>query len=204
MLAEEFEYKYILSEDDVERIQQKLKGYDNSSRIQINYIYDNDKCELNSHRTTVRIRQLNNKLTLDVKIPIPKYENGPLAGNIEHSFLVNELPQSIDTNALKIENMPVRGIVTLVGSIVTHRTNYRIIPGIDVSIDKNWYLGCLDYELEVEFIASLKEKAANLIREILGDDFEYIEMEGKRSRFINLLQRTNECVISYEQLEVKK
>lgn len=71
-----------------------------------------------------------------------------------------------------------------VGSLVTERLDY-IYDEMDISLDKNYYLGKCDYEIEIEF---KDYKKAERILELLSIIKTETQQMGKYSRFIKELQ----------------
>ena len=73
-----------------------------------------------------------------------------------------------------------------IGNLITERTDY-VIDGYKVSIDKNYYIGTIDYEIEIESDNIID---TNEIYDKFGIEFGD-KVTGKYARFINKLKEFN-------------
>lgn len=105
---------------------------------QTNFYYDTDDFEMNEKKITCRIREKNGEYTATIK---------------EHSY--GREPNSIETSR-KIKNrfddsLFVEKGLSFKGSLTTERIYIVNDCDLKVSIDKNSYLDCTDYEIEIEY-----------------------------------------------------
>ena len=146
------------------------------------YIDTKDLFLLN-HHMVLRIREIDDKekeLTLKVK-----GENGdneytyPLNDEKEYLALLNNLiiPYPVITNFLKEKNIDLSSL-NIVTTLITERIEIPFSDYLFV-IDKNFYGGVIDYNLEVE--AKSKELAKNYLNE-LGKPFGVIYKKGYVSK----------------------
>ena len=179
MLREvETEYKYLISEELFYELLSKCdKKYNFLGRnLQANYYYDTEDNSLNRSKTTVRIRQNDNKMKLQIK------KHGVVRGALfvsdEYSDSVDELPSS-----LKIPD--ARDAVTLKGVLITERKIYSFGEGSTICFDGNMYLGVCDYEIEIEVGEADRQEALSVI-EFLG--LIQMPIMSKSERFFKRLE----------------
>ena len=153
MTEYETEIKYILTREQYYSLKTSL-GNDHKQTEQINYYYDTEDEILRIHDITCRIRQKDESLTGTLK------KHGRKDGiSIEKNFKVKNLP-----NQMTIEHIRVR----LMGQLITFRTEYVLSEHISLMLDKNIYLGTVDYELEIEYDKNYQEEADKLFKEFLS------------------------------------
>lgn len=132
----EYEKKILLNEQEYEYLYKQLYSQANT-RKQINFYYDTDDYQMTNKGITCRIREKNGIYTTTVKNHgIDEYysiENPVITSNMFDDCL-------FISSGLKLH-----------GILVTHRCIFNPIPDIEIVIDKNEYLGCVDYELEIEY-----------------------------------------------------
>jgi len=139
LTEKEFERKSVVSESDYAALLQELNNdFVCKDVFQINYYYDTTDFALFRSDETLRIRQIGNNLNLQYKHNKRHIDNMRISD--EYSEKMDELPKSIAINGVETYN---------VGFMVTQRANFDLGNGI-VSLDKNYYLGVVDYEIEVE------------------------------------------------------
>lgn len=180
----EQEYKYLLSQADFQHIYDKLSHSHNPTYIlNFNYYYDTPDFLLKQFGYTLRIRQINGKLTLEVKRP--SQTSGYKRVREETSLPIEELTQKLD-----VQNIitPLPFIITqqpeLLGLLVTERTTFYIEEGIKVDLDQSSYLGMTDYELEIEYDSDKANEAVQWFHRLTNDLDMPANRKGKRSRFI--------------------
>lgn len=117
-----------------------------ASSVQTNYYYDTDDMKMNSRKTTCRIREKNRIYTAVIK------EHLPTVGLSKETVICTG--ESRDASVF--EHMGLKSQ----GSLRTERTVLHSDDYIKAMIDKNIYLGCTDYELEVEYRPGCEEPAA--------------------------------------------
>lgn len=165
----EYEYKYQALKSDFERIRSEMKKNKKAvhidRRIQINYYYDTENLVFQSKGITVRVRQKENGLKLQLKRKNYYGENR----NLETETDIQRIP-----NALTVEGCEV----TLKGQLVTDRTRYVLENGIKLDLDVNLYCGIVDYEIEAELPDSTSEAdIPESVRKLIPAEF------GKAARF---------------------
>lgn len=137
----ENEYKYIATKNDIEKMRTVILNNDSilstERFIQINYYYDTDDLKFQAHGTTIRIRQKESGLKLQIKKKNYYGENKNLETETKISNIFNELI---------VENTEV----TLKGQLVTGRTRNIFSNGARMDLDINYYCGMVDYEIEIE------------------------------------------------------
>ena len=153
----EFERKYILSFEQYKQYFELLsRQVELSAALQINYYYDDSHYILFERNETLRVRQIGEKLTLEYKHS--KEHFGNVRKSEENAISISSLPQKITIDSIK---------ATMIGCLLTQRSDF-LFDDIKVSLDKSFYLGMVDYELEIEtngsdelphFLSSLTEIA---------------------------------------------
>ena len=137
----EHEYKFVASKDDVQAIRDKLCNSEFVTSVkrwvQINYYYDTDNHYYSKYKTTIRIRQKECGLELQVKIKDFFGEH--------HNKEIKERIDSIPNQMVYEEKY-----IKLQGHLVTDRTRFLCNGGITIDLDINYYCGIVDYEIEVE------------------------------------------------------
>ena len=139
--------------------------------FQINYYYDTLDFTIFYSGETLRIRQIENNLKLQYKYNKTQINNIRISD--EYSEKISELPESIIVNGVETYN---------IGFMTTERHNFNLENCI-ISLDKNYYLGVVDYEIEVE-----TEKEDELPDILKNLNFES-ESIGKYRRFAEKLHK---------------
>ena len=174
MIEKEFERKLVVEEDDYYAL---LNYFDKNNLrediLQINYYYDTHDFDVYNSDETIRVRQIKNKLKLQYKYN--KNHSGDIRISDESSKEISELPQVIKTDKFETQN---------IGMMVTERINF-IIKECTISLDKNYYLGVIDYEIEVETVKEID------ISEIIQDIRFTSDGKSKYIRFIEKLIKQN-------------
>lgn len=140
MNNKEYEYKKLLTLKEYKDLILKLsKKYTGDEFVQVNYYYDDNNFTLFNKNETVRVRQKTDKLSLERKFNKKYSANGKRV-----------CEEKIDT----IDNLPMNLLIdyneyNYIGNLVTIRKNY-FIDNCIISLDANYYLGKVDYELEIE------------------------------------------------------
>ncbi|HBR32172.1 MAG TPA: hypothetical protein DD733_08835 [Clostridiales bacterium] len=176
MKIKEYEYKYLFEKNDFKELNDKIKRKWILCKnfIQINFYYDTDDFLLNSMNMTLRARQKENKLYIQYKKSLKK---GLYTESLEsEKEEMDELPAKIP--------LPEYGIEAwLKGSTVTERTVFDYgSRGFVIMLDCNYYLGIIDYELELEFIPGAEKQALSEL-DALGLHKKEPNRKGKASRF---------------------
>ena len=142
----EYEFKRILNKEQYDFLTKPelLKKFKNTDRrVHVNYYYDTPEDEFNERGVTIRVRQVKEKLFYTVK---KHNRNGCFCKSSEL-----ELKNVSKLNGLPEELRYEDRIVKLKGTLTTHRIFIPMEEGVTVMVDCNYYLGSLDYELEIEF-----------------------------------------------------
>ena len=169
----EYEYKKILKKEEYDILLSKLNEIAECFEfVQINYYYDNDKFLLFNTGNTVRVRQQLDKLSLQIKQNKHYSSNGQRRCD-ESSNTIQTLPKQITMNDNEFYYM---------GSLTTLRKNYYIDNNI-ISLDISYYLGEVDYELEIE--SQQRVELPQFITELVNFN-SY--SNGKYTRFVNKLK----------------
>lgn len=193
----EVEYKKIITKEQYDFLANKLSSEEPTDArriLQVNYYYDTPQMHFNKSGVTIRIRQTN----IGLKGTVKEHLNiNIVRKSKETDFNVTELPEFIRYN---------NKYLFLKGQLVTDRL---IIPldeerKITLMLDRNYYLGSTDYEMEMEF-ADNKETEANeyikelekilLIENIPLDTEGNVDSRNKSERFFNALNKTRRTMM---------
>lgn len=166
----EHELKYTITKKEMDNLRDILSASKDivsvNRGVQINYYYDTEDFRFQNKGVTIRIRQKENGLMLQIKKKNYYGEHK----NYEEAHTVTNI-----TDKLSFDNEEVY----LKGHLVTDRTRHILFDGTTVDLDINYYCGVVDYELEIE----LPEKYDNRILEMMQNYTPAIQ--GKASRFIS-------------------
>ncbi|HAN21173.1 MAG TPA: hypothetical protein DCP51_05795 [Clostridiales bacterium] len=176
----EFERKQIVTKEKYIELHDNLKNFNSKQVLQINYYYDNDELYLYNNNQTLRVRQIEDKLKLEYKYNKSDFNNLRICDEFT-TYLIS-LPNVLK-NPIKIEDM---NTYKNIGVLITERTNYKLNDFI-VSLDKNLYLGIIDYEIEIESNNLFDEHNIHDIINELGLSFKQ-QSVSKYIRFINQLK----------------
>ncbi|MGE6631461.1 CYTH domain-containing protein [Bacillus sp. NPDC077027] len=188
----ELEYKYLLLKEAYDDIHQLLqKSYEPLYVLNFNYYYDTPDFAFEQNGYTVRIRQVHDQLTLDVKSP--SHTKGYKRMRDETSIPIDYFPQKL---VLKdwLNTLPatVSCDADLLGLLVTERQTFFLEEGVKADLDKSSYLGVTDYELEIEFESEKSEEAKSWFLK-LTDGLEIpTNRKGKRTRFLSRFKQLYE------------
>lgn len=156
----------LVNNKDIEKIQ---RG------VQINFYYDDKEQSFYKSGTTIRIRQKETGLALQIKKKNFYGEHK----NFEDSQKIDSIPKS-----LIIENKTV----FLQGSLTTDRTRHTFKNGVRVDIDVNFYNGISDYEVEIELPENFDKTEDDVIRQ-MTERFDLISgNKGKITRFLSSIE----------------
>ncbi|MDP4119597.1 MAG: CYTH domain-containing protein [Bacillota bacterium] len=177
----ELEYKFLLSKEDFQKHLQKANDLNlkTNSTLQINYYYDNENLDLLKENITVRIRQKEDKLKLEIKEH--KITNSEFSESAEKETEIQKLTQTL--SILQYENLKLKG------NLVTNRQTLFVNDGIHLDFDTNYYLGTCDYEIELEFEEKHSEKVKEIIS-LFNFNFQN-KPKNKAERFFEALERLN-------------
>jgi uncharacterized protein YjbK len=153
----------------------------NDSIKQINYYYADKLGVLETKNITVRARCIDSNYKLQVKSPVSEVGALHIKNEYEEKLLM--LPNEIESEKLsriigcEIEN------VYLIGSLKTHRHIFWWDNITQLCLDENKYLGCIDYEVEIEYVEDIDDKLLSQLSS-LNVNFDS-KAKGKYSRFMD-------------------
>ncbi|MDR2074230.1 MAG: CYTH domain-containing protein [Oscillospiraceae bacterium] len=175
----EKEFKSLISEEQYKKI---IESVDFEKAVeQINFYYLDGGKILERNKINVRVRKIKDEFFLQIKNHMDNKENG-LVISKEYEEPIDFLPEAIEGEKIrKILKLEI-GDAYLMGSLKTLRLVYNWSANSVICLDKNFYFGTIDYEIEVEI------KSHNIEPELRdfflknGVDFNK-RSKGKRSRF---------------------
>ena len=182
----EREIKIMVSDYELFQFAKKFDALAISKKIlQINYYFDTQDFLLASQGSTLRIRQKENQLVLQYKYE--KQNNGAENTSKEFEKEIRSFSSHITSAALPNDIIGASAIITYdyIGTLITERTNY-LYNDVEVSLDKNHYLGKSDCEIELEF--QEYEQVKSVLGLFFVEDIEF-STTGKYSRFVKELQK---------------
>jgi uncharacterized protein YjbK len=174
MNTKEYEKKLLLSETEYAIVRELFfRGENATTTDQVNYYFDTSGQDFHRKGITCRIRQKNGNLKGTIKTHLSDQKDV----SKEENFAVEALPYRFILSSQ---------IVYLQGSLYTRRSEVEIMPGIRMMLDQNWYLGIVDYELEIEylpFLAAQVEGVMSAIMNMLHHTSKKTEQLSKSHRF---------------------
>ena len=182
----EREIKIMVSEQDFSYCAKVLTELANPQiMLQTNYYYDTPDFRLNSLGNTLRVRQKNNDLVLQYKYE--KCSSELIRMQKEFEVDIDKLPLHISSKSLPYIGCNSEQIYVYIGCLVTERWNFVYNQEI-VFLDKNYYMGKYDCEIEIEF--QNFENAKNILKLLKKDQVQCCEL-GKYERFVEELVNFN-------------
>ena len=154
----ELEKKLLLTEDEYDYLMERL-SYENpliqnSVDTQINYYFDTDDLSMNHQNITCRIRLKDGKYKATMKKHSLWDER-----STENEM---EIYNGLDGNSFTDMGLKLQGELITKRCVVMKNSNCEVV------LDKNEYLGHIDYELEIEYTPEY-EKDAGAILKIFRD-----------------------------------
>lgn len=138
----ENEFKVMLTAEQYESL---LELYDFETFTQVNHYFDTDALAMSERHITVRVRVLDGKFFLQMKLPT--------SVNYSRVELSKELPELPDTIS-GAELTELSGVecpdVKRLGELKTTRGVWKFDGG-EIDLDRSEYFGKNDFELEIEF-----------------------------------------------------
>lgn len=177
MKTTEYERKRMLSRENYDALCGLLGQLPASDVTQINHYYDTPDGRMRAENTTVRIRDINGRLRGTVK----RHEKDGCS--TEEPFRTDRLPEWLELDGEMLERR---------GSLTTRRKSYRMPDGFSLMLDENLYLGCQDFELELEYPAGRDEQADGILlclQALIGHKFPV--SAAKSERFFRRLEVLN-------------
>ncbi len=170
----EYEKKILLTAEEYNVIALMRKN-DNLPKMQTNYYFDNDDLSMNDKGITCRIRAKDGKFIATIKNHGGENPDCSVEDGLVES---NEFDTKIfDTLGLRYQ-----------GELVTWRVPIYKDNDIEVVIDKNTYLGIIDYELEIEYREGNAENAQTLLKKI-AEELVGAQILTNKSEFLNRVGR---------------
>ncbi|MCL2261932.1 MAG: CYTH domain-containing protein [Defluviitaleaceae bacterium] len=175
MKTVEYEKKKLLTEKEFnDKIAELSRFAPADDILQINYYYDTADFAFHKRDETVRIRQKDDKLRFEHKIG--KQSVGSTKISKETARSMEILPKGVLFDNIE---------VSLLGSLITYRTNFHM-DNFVISLDKNFYLGSIDFEIEVE-----SDKLDDALPPAI-DIFVGTPAAGKYTRFVTALKNMDD------------
>ena len=175
----ENEFKLMLDCGQYEKL---LTVYKFKTFVQTNHYYDTDDLSMSAKSVTIRVRDLDDKHFLQMKLP-----TGKSYSRIELSTEIPDVPENIPSEKLSsLLNSSAFDFpdVKLLGALKTTRNVYKFDGG-EVDLDKSEYFGKIDYEAEIEFTnETAARKILHEIKETLNINPQSDVCTGKIHRFL--------------------
>ena len=174
MITKKVNKKLLLSETEYAIIRELFfYGENVTFSDHVNYYFDTSQQDFHRKGITCQIRQ----------------KNGSLKGTIE-TYLRDQKDVSTE-ESFAVETLPYRFAVSsqtvyLQGSLYTRRLAVEIMPEIRMMLDQNWYLGNVDFQLEIEYspiYLAQAEGAFGAIAHLLQHTVEAKDLLSKSHRF---------------------
>lgn len=174
----EMEYKFLVTKEKFYEIMKALKEkYPDAAdmeRVQINYYYDTDDNYLLNNNTTLRVRQIEDRITLELKESI-------VAANDFSTSNETIKPIDILTGDITLSEGRHAWIpFKMQGNLVTRRYSLKPSSSLSIDFDINCYFGFCDYEIEMEFTDNAKKATSILVKNL--DLMQYKNRIGGKSR----------------------
>lgn len=153
----ELEKKLLLSAEEYQYLFDRFCKEKTPTK-QVNYYFDTEDFEMNHKNITCRIR----------------FKDGCYKGTVKQhkSDSDRSLETEIQVRDGIYDNAFIDMGLKFKGQLVTERVIIFKDLFCEVVLDKNDYLGCTDYELEVEYCLQYEEEASAIYKEFL-DMFKY-------------------------------
>ncbi len=150
----EFEKKLLLTEQEYHYVINHWNKFASVS-LQTNYYFDTDDFIMNKCGITFRIREKNGTYKATIK-----------RHHIEYSDCSDE--EDLDIKPFLDPNVFLPYGVHLQGKLITERIILMKSPTCELVLDRNSYLGTVDYELEIEYTAGFDNIADSLRSEVIS------------------------------------
>ncbi len=174
----EKEFKVVIDENVYKIIDQMFSWDEEIS--QNNYYYGDAKTFTNAYDSTIRIREKNGEFHLQIKIPIKKENSLHIKKEFDRE--VYNVGKIIHRDELsKLTELSFDKDVYLLGKLSTRRKICLQYANVQICLDKNKYLGCEDYELEIEYTQEMPNDLMRVFNK-LGVSFNNVS-KGKFGRF---------------------
>lgn len=187
----EKEIKLLLTKEEYERLSKSIKFDD--SFTQVNYYYDDKNFTLSNNGITLKVRLVGDLFILYFK---EKHSEGNdfLITRLEYTKVLPNLPSQIGANEILALTHSETSIETLeiihesldfqlLGSLKTLRKKKKY-DEFEMMVDKNEYLGMIDYEIELELNGG-KDSVISMVKHLEElNVYDNTSCFGKYKRFI--------------------
>lgn len=147
----EFEKKILLSRKEYTALLWTM-GKDVAPKIQTNYYFDTDDYAMNQKGITCRVRSKNGMYQAVVKSHVRDISDCSVEST-------SEVQDEFDINVFREMGLHIQG------SLVTERTIIYEDTFCKAVLDRNLYLGCIDYELEIEYSEGYESHALHVLHQ---------------------------------------
>ena len=175
-MEEERELKYLLPMDSfynvIDLLKKTFPDIITKEKLQINYYYDTDQYDLLRAGITCRVRQSGAELLGQYK----KHSVEDVHRSQEIEFQLCQLPLIIEKNGQTM---------FFQGQLITRRKSYKISRAVKIECDVNIYLGCCDYEIEIEYSEEAYDQAKQIAENL---SLTNINLVSKYERFMKAKQ----------------
>ena len=154
MTKMEYEKKVLLTEKEYLALIDRF-GKDKNSVLQINHYFDTNDFHMNQSGITCRIREKEGKYKAVVK-------------NHRHDKMYCSTETEVQIRNGLVDNDFIEMGLSYQGKLHTFRTVILEADYCKIMLDRNAYLGIVDYELEAEFPADRERDALRTVWEILS------------------------------------
>lgn len=148
----EFEKKWLLTQAEYEVLKSRFAG-NSSTTVQTNYYFDTDDCSMNRQGITCRIRGKNGRYRVTIK------NHRVNCNDCSHEATIAETTQ-FDVSVFYALGLQLQGELT------TERTLLYEDAFCKMELDKNRFLGCTDYELEIEYTEGHVESVLAVLEQV--------------------------------------
>ena len=177
----EHEIKYMLTAEQYEHILRLFSV--KSTVVQTNYYYDTEDLDMNKRGITCRIREKNDSYVATVKQHLGGFES------LEMSQVLQSLLDDSLFTGKKLKRW---------GNLTTERACVSEENEMIVFLDKNSYLGVIDYELEIEYPPGMIKCAKRVAKKLFQltnvqvEGNEMVNSESKAQRFFKRVRVNKE------------
>ena len=173
----ENEFKIMLTKEQYEKLSEI---YDFKTIVQVNHYYDTDDLQMSARHITVRVRELDGRFFLQMKLP-----TGVEHSRVELSRELESLPETLSAKELTGLSGVECPAVKHIGTLKTTRS-IRQFDGGEIDLDRSEYFDKTDHELEIEFTDEHAARAMfSEITELLGVSPGADVCTGKVRRFLD-------------------
>ena len=186
--AVEIEAKILIDEKEYDKLGKKLKL--NEPFLQYNWYIDSDDRVLERTHLGLRIRHVNGEYWLTLKAPmaVGLLEKEQLLSPSEAEDMIsdNKFPEGDIRDFMSdLLDIDITSLKTLAKLETLRRRGFVESNSVRVALDRNTYLGRIDYELEID--ADSMERAERVAKDILkGYKFTFNKLS-KQTRCLKAL-----------------